>query len=132
VRVLELPFGIRSGLSSVGDFSSITQYYQTFHHKQLIGGYLSRVSAQRVAAIRRRPVLDALIRLSEGKDVSAEQLAAAQLVASSFVKGARLGYVVVDRTRAREPLVTFAIGALQLEKIGTSGERDLYRPHPRP
>jgi hypothetical protein len=44
VRVLELPFGIRDGLSSMGDYTAASQFYQTHHHKPLIGGYLSRVS----------------------------------------------------------------------------------------
>lgn len=131
VRVLELPFGVRSGLSSVGDFSAITQFYQTAHHKRLIGGYLSRVSPRRVAAIRRRPILDALIELSEGRDLPEERISSLQLIAPSFVRGARLGYVVVDRTRASQSLVAFAVRTLRLEKIATSGERDLYRPMPQ-
>jgi hypothetical protein len=131
VRVLELPFGVRSGLSSVGDFSAITQFYQTVHHKRLIGGYLSRVSPKRVAAIRRRPILDALIELSEGRDLPEARITSLQLVAPSFVHGARLGYVIVDRTRASQALVAFAVRALRLEKIDSSGERDLYRPMPQ-
>jgi hypothetical protein len=48
VRVLQLPFGIRDGASSVGNFSARYQYYQTLHGKKLIGGYLSRISRRRV------------------------------------------------------------------------------------
>jgi hypothetical protein len=128
VRVLELPFGIRSGLSSVGNFTAATQFYQTFHHKRLVGGYLSRVSPRRVAAVRRRPILNALIELSEGREISDERRQALKSVAASFVRGARLGYVVVDRSRASRPLIAFAVETLGLEKIGTWGDRDLYRP----
>jgi hypothetical protein len=128
VRVLELPFGIRSGLSSVGNFTAATQFYQTFHHKRLVGGYLSRVSPRRVAAVRRRPILNALIELSEGREISDERRQALKSVAASFVRGARLGYVVVDRSRASRPLIAFAVETLGLEKLGTWGERDLYRP----
>jgi hypothetical protein len=128
VRVLELPFGIRSGLSSVGNFTAATQFYQTFHHKRLVGGYLSRVSPHRVAAARRRPILNALIELSEGRELSDERRQALKSVAASFVHGARLGYVVVDRSRASRPLIAFAVETLGLEKIGTWGDRDLYRP----
>jgi hypothetical protein len=46
VLVLELPFGVRDGLSSTGNFSAASQFYQTFHHKRLLGGYLSRVDRQ--------------------------------------------------------------------------------------
>ena len=44
VRVLELPFGIRSGEWSEGNFTAASQFYQTIHEKPLIGGYLSRIS----------------------------------------------------------------------------------------
>jgi hypothetical protein len=64
VRVVGLPFGIRDGASSVGNFSALAQFYQTHHEKRLIGGYLSRVSKRRVAALRRSPVLDALLVLT--------------------------------------------------------------------
>ncbi len=40
----------------------------------------------------------------------------------------RLGYVVIDRTRASAELVEFASRVLVLEKIGASGGRELYRP----
>ena len=48
VRLLELPFGVRDGITSEGDFSARYQFHQTFHGKQLMGGYLSRVSSRRV------------------------------------------------------------------------------------
>ena len=65
-RVLELPFGVRDGTSSVGNFTARSQFFQTVHHKMLIGGYLSRVSRRRIAELRRYEMLDALITLSEG------------------------------------------------------------------
>ncbi len=72
VRVLELPFGIRDGLSSIGDYSAASQFYQTAHGKPLVGGYLSRVSPQRKRRLlRRRPVLNALVALSEKRELSA-------------------------------------------------------------
>ena len=42
-EVLELPFGVRDGTSSHGNFTARSQFFQTYHHKPLIGGYLSRV-----------------------------------------------------------------------------------------
>ena len=43
VSVLTLPFGLRDGTSSYGDFSASTQFFQTIHEKKLLGGYLSRL-----------------------------------------------------------------------------------------
>ncbi len=46
-RVLELPTGMRDGTSSIGRFNPASQYFQTRHHRPMIGGYVSRVSRWR-------------------------------------------------------------------------------------
>lgn len=128
VRVLELPFGVRDGLSSVGNFSASAQFHQARHGKPLIGGYLSRVSAGRVSSIRRFPVLSALMALSQDQSVPAALEEAAMRHAYDFVRRARLGYVVVRRGRASPALVAFAIRVLDLEKVAESDTRILFRP----
>jgi hypothetical protein len=45
-----------------------------------------------------------------------------------FVEAARIGYVVVDRSRSSRALIEAATSTLGLEKIGEAGTRDLYRP----
>ncbi len=130
VRVLELPFGVRDGLSSFGNFSAATQFYQTQHGKRLIGGYLSRVSNRRIVSVKRRPVLAVLLALSEGRTVPQAQLDEAAALAPRFVRAANIGYVVIDRTRSSPALADAAIAIFGLEKIGQSGPRELYRPRP--
>jgi hypothetical protein len=130
IRVLELPFGVRDGLSSYGNFSAENQFYQTWHHKRLIGGYKSRVSFKRVRAIRQRPILAALMALSEGGTMTASETDRLALLGPRFVERARIGYIVIDRSRASGALVDFAIRVLSLEKIGEAGSRELYRPLP--
>jgi hypothetical protein len=128
VRVLELPFGIRDGLSSFGDFSAASQFYQAAHGKRLVGGYLSRVSPWRVEANRRRPVLGALMALSEGRRVSPVELAAARERAATFLARGHIGYVVIDRLRASPEFSNTARHLLDLELLTESGDRCLYRP----
>ena len=128
VRVLELPFGIRDGLSSAGNFSAVSQFYQTFHQKPLIGGYLSRVSPSRVARARSMPTRRALLILSEGKELNPRELAEVEPRARTFTSRSRVGYVVIDRSRASPALVSFAIEMFDLEKLGEDGSRALYRP----
>lgn len=126
VRVLELPTGVRDGTFSVGDFSALAQFYQTVHQKPLVGGYLSRVSRQRVRAFREAPVLDALLTLSEGRALTAQQRAAAFAARERFLQRAGLGYVVIDRRRASPELVRFARELFNLRRIDGEGQRDLY------
>jgi hypothetical protein len=130
VRVLELPTGVRDGTFSVGDFSALAQFYQTVHHKPLVGGYLSRVSRRRVRQFRELPVLDALVTLSEARPLTAEQRAAAFAARDTFLARARLGYVVIDRARATPDLIGFATELFALRRIDGDGRRELYRPAP--
>jgi hypothetical protein len=127
-RVLELPFGARDGLASYGNFNASAQFYQTRHERRLFGGYLSRVAPQRVETLRRFPVLNALMLLSQGQPVSPELESLARARADRFVKQTHLGFVVVAHHRAPDALVNFAIEVLDLERIAETETRTLYRP----
>jgi hypothetical protein len=128
VRVLELPVGFRDGTSSMGNFSARTQYFQTAHGKAILGGYLSRVSPRRRRDARRAPVLSALFTLSEGRGLTAEQDLAARRRADEFLRRTRLGYVVVDETRASSGLIDFSIDVFGLTLVAREGPMALYVP----
>ena len=128
IRVLELPLGIRDGVFSVGDYTARSQYFQTVHGKKLIGGYLSRISQRRVDEARSQPTLDALLALSEGRQLSAEQAMRVALRAERFLEKSNLGYVVIDHARASHALVAFVVNAWHLEELERDGDVVLYRP----
>jgi hypothetical protein len=132
VRVLDLPFGIRDGLSSFGDYNPSSQVFQTVHEKSLIGGYLSRVPAPTRRFHLDMPLLGALAEFSEGRTPSAEHLDAARKTAPTFARDAALGYVVVDTSRATPALEAFAVEVLGLTRVSTSDQFVLYRPAPVP
>jgi hypothetical protein len=130
VRVLELPTGIRDGTLSVGNFSARSQFFQTSHGQPLIGGYLSRVANERISESRRIEMIDALIALSEGGTIPPQREAALLASGPTFVRDARLGFVIVDRVRASPPLIDFAQRALRLRLVEVDGVFDLYQPSP--
>jgi hypothetical protein len=132
VRVLELPVGLRDGTSSMGNFTARTQYFQSAHGKAIIGGYLSRVSPQRRLDASRTPVLNALLALSENQPLTADQTAAARGRVDEFLRRTRLGYVVVDETRASPALVDFASDLLGLTLVAREGPLALYVPRVPP
>ena len=132
VRVLELPFGIRDGVSSAGNFSAATQFFQTYHRKRLYGGYLSRVSSGRAERNRRHDVLGVIMALSEGRPVSAERFARAKSRAPGFISRSHLGYVIVNRLRAPAGLEQAVIELLDLERIDQDARRVVYVPRPPP
>ena len=126
IRVLELPTGIRDGLSSIGDFNAGSQYFQTFHGKGLIGGYLSRVAPSITSRYRRLPVTSALIDVSEGRKLTVGQIDRAIQAADDFVRVTHLGYVVIDSGRVSADLRDFATALLGLRKIAESDGYELY------
>ena len=131
VRVLELPFGVRDGTFSVGNYTFRTQFFQTLHGKAVVGGALSRVSARRVDAVRSYPILDAFIRLSEGQALQPKAQALLIASAPEFLSHANIGFVVIDRERASPELVDLAMRALRLEAVASDPPFELYRPSRR-
>lgn len=128
VRLLELPVGARDGTNSVGDFTARSQFYQTYHEKALVGGYLSRVSPQRIAAMRSNEMLDALLLLSEGRELRHHVKARLVDLGPEWTEESRIGFVVIDRRRTSAALRDFAIQALHLEHVDSEGDLELYRP----
>ena len=74
------------------------------------------------------PVLSALVRLSEGKQLSSQQLEALRFSWPAFVRRTSLGYVVLDRDRAPDALQAVADTDLRLEKLAAAEPLTLYRP----
>jgi len=128
VRLLELPVGARDGTNSIGNFTARSQFYQTFHEKALVGGYLSRVSRRRIDQLRSNEMIDALIILSEGGEVPEEAKARLIDLGPVWTERSKIGFVVIDRARTSEALRAFATGALRLEHVETDGDLELYRP----
>lgn len=129
VRVLNLPLGVRDGVSSTGNFSARSQFNQTRHQKPLIGGYLSRVSKRRLTTLQHDyPLLASLMRMSEGRPIEPDE--AHRLVSDGprFVAEAAIGYVVIDHSLASSPLVSVAVEAFGLEALDRDGPLVLYRP----
>jgi hypothetical protein len=131
VRVLELPFGVRDGTFSVGNYTARTQFYQTMHGKAVLGGDLSRISQRRVEDIRRYPMLNALIHLSEGKTLDPAAVQVLEAHGPEFVARSNIEYVVIDKSRASSALADFAARVLHLEELESDGPAVLYRPSRR-
>jgi len=55
-----------------GKSDAAYQFFQTFHQKPLIGGYLSRISAREIRRQHAVITVHHLLRLSEGQSISGE------------------------------------------------------------
>ena len=127
IRVLTLPFGVRDGVSSIGNFRARSQFNQTRHGKALIGGYLSRISLKRVAGMRAEfPTLAALMKLSEPRALEADDLAVLRADGAAFVSRANLAYVVVDERFITHTSAAPVIDAFGLHEIQRDRHLVLY------
>lgn len=128
VRVLELPFGVRDGVSSEGNFSARYQFNQTRHGKRLIGGYLSRVSHRRIRELKSDPFLRGLMDLSSGVALSPSARADLLAAAPAFASRAEIGWVVMHPDLMTPDFEMIARDALALERVAGDDGAVLYRP----
>ena len=127
IRVLSLPFGLRDGLSSRGNYSSSSQFYQTFHEKRLVGGYISRLPGGSIDRYRRNSTLRVLLRLSEGTPVEPELYERALNQADRTLRRLQIGYIVIDPRQSSPELIAFAQRAFQTTLVLKEGSLELYR-----
>lgn len=131
IRVMVLPFGLRDGTSSLGDFNPLTQYQQTAHGKRLVGGYLSRVTREQKRFHLKYPVLSTLIAYSDrtAPPPSAAERRQAFASRDRFLLASHLAYVVTEDARTSPELRAYAEALLGLERIASGDGYTLYVPH---
>ena len=131
LKLLELPYGIRDGTFSIGDFSARTMFYQTAHGKTIMGGLLSRVSTRRINELRADPVRLGLALLSEGKELTHAQEIALIEQGPAFIRRWNIGFVVIDRGRTSDELRGLVIKAFRLHHVESEGWLSLYETDDR-
>jgi len=129
VRVLNLPLGVKDGMSPPPNLVAGYQFEQTRHGKAIPDGYLSRISPRRLSGmVQRFPLVGALIAMSDGQALSEEEAARFVADGRAFVAEASIGYVVIHRPYVTPQLEALAIAAFQLEAVASDGPATLYRP----
>jgi hypothetical protein len=93
--ILQLPLGWRNSFGMQGAEDTQTQYYQSFHHKRLLSGNISRNPPFKFDYFRQNPILDSLITLQTYGEVDAERRTADRERAGPFVAFYDIRYVVV-------------------------------------
>ena len=131
IRVLVLPFGLRDGTSSLGDFNPLTQYLQTVHGKRLVGGYLSRVTREQKQFHLAFPVLSTLMAYSDRSTPppSEDERQLAFASRDRFLLASHVAYVVTDDARTSPELRAYAETLLRLERVTSAEGYTLYLPH---
>jgi len=138
--ILQLPLGWRNSFGVQGAESTQTQYYQTFHHKRLLSGNISRNPPFKFDYFRRVPILDSLITIQTYGQVDDARRAADRATAAEFVRFYDIRYVVVAPGVAgrppyvdtRDAAVAYMEEVLPLEKVYDRDGWLLYRVDRQP
>ncbi len=133
--ILQLPMGWRNSFGVQGAENTQTQYYQTYHHKRLLSGNISRNPPFKFDYFRRVPILDSLITIQTYGQVDAGRRAADQATAAEFAGFYDIRYVVVAPGVAgrppyvdtRDEAVAYIEEVLPLEKVYDQEGWLLYR-----
>ena len=124
--LLEIPYGVRDGVSNIGDFTARTEFNQTAHGRTIMGGFLSRVPKRRLDEVGMNPVTRALAMLSERRTLMPDEEAALMQEGPAFIRANRIGFVVVDRTRASATFEALVMKAFHLRRVETNDSFVLY------
>lgn len=127
VRVLHLPFGLRDGTVSYGNFSADYQFYQTFHGKQLLGGYLSRLPSPGIDRYRQLRLMRVLLDMSSGRQITEERFERALLSAEQTLEDLNVKYVVINRERTPPQLEAFARRGFGMTEVARDGPHVLLK-----
>jgi hypothetical protein len=138
--LLQLPLGWRNSFGVQGTESTQTQYYQTYHHKRLLSGNISRNPPFKFDYFRQVPILESLITIETYGQVEGERRLADQATAAGFVSFYDIRYVVVAPGVAgrppyvdtREASVAYIEQVLPVEKVYDRDGWLLYRVNPPP
>ena len=133
--ILQLPLGWRNSFGVQGAENTRTQYYQTYHHKRLLSGNISRNPPFKFDYFRRVPILESLIAIQTYGQVDAERRTEDRAGAGDFVRFYDLRYVVVapglpgrpPYVDTRDEAVAYIEEVLPLEKLYDEDGWLLYR-----
>lgn len=133
--ILQLPLGWRNSFGTLGAEDTRVQYYQTIHHKRILGGNTSRNHPFKFDYFASLPIISSVIALEAYQKVSPEQQAFDRAYADEFVRFFDLRYVVAhpavsgrhpyDDTRAAT--LQYLLDVLPLEPVSNTGDLLVYR-----
>jgi ABC-type transport system involved in cytochrome c biogenesis permease component len=133
--ILQLPMGWRNSFGVQGAENTQTQFYQTYHHKRLLSGNISRNPPFKFDYFRQVPILQSLIAIQTYGEVDAERRAADAATAAEFVSFYDIRYVVVapgvpgrpPYVDTREDAVAYVETVLPVEQVYDGDGWLLYR-----
>ena len=134
--VLEVPLAWRNGFRITGTLHPAfmyAQFYQTVHHKRILGGNTSRNPEFKFQYFTKAPVINSLIALETGHEVDEATLKRDQALAPEVLRFLGVRYVIVHPLQTDDPQVTpgrvipYVEATMPVEKLDHQGDIVAYR-----
>jgi len=124
--LLEVPFGIRSGLERIGHGGEVLQYYQHAHGKRLLNGSMARVPSRIFQFYRTQPAL--MFLSGEAVEVSRPEL---ERNFAEVLEWSNSRYVLLHRElmtgNEYVRVTSFLNQQTQLKQVGQENDMIIYR-----
>jgi hypothetical protein len=139
--VLEVPLAWRNGFRITGPHHAAfmyAQFYQTVHHKRILGGNTSRNPEFKFQYFTEAPVINSLIALETGHEIDQATLREDQALAPEVLRFLGVRYIVVHTLQTDDPQVTpdrvipYIEATLPVERFYDQGGIVAYRVTPPP
>jgi hypothetical protein len=128
--VMELPVGWRNGARVLGQQDTVImfeQWYQTAHHRRLLGGNTSRNPELKFQYFARAPLLSSLVAIQNGHPIPTEIKARDESVAAEVLGLLDVGLVIVHEPPASSGLVSYVEAVMPLERLSQEDGITVYR-----
>ena len=132
--VLELPLAWRNGFRITGTphvAIMFSQYYQTEHEKRLLGGNTSRNPELKFQYFTEMPVLESLVALEAGRELSEATLAADRAMGGAVLSFLGIRYIVSHSPPASDPLLRYVETILPTRLLFEENGLRLYAVEPK-
>ncbi|MBI5030790.1 MAG: hypothetical protein HZB51_09700 [Chloroflexi bacterium] len=124
--ILEIPIGWRGSISLQGKMDDHAQFFQTIHHKRLLGGITSRIPSFKFQYFLETPVLNSLIALEQGREVDDSRRALDQAAAPYVQQFFDIRYVDVNRELTDDAVMQYVRSMFKLTEIYRDDTHTVY------
>jgi hypothetical protein len=124
--VCELPLGLRDGFGEIGRFDPRILFFQTSHHRPLLGGFVARLPRSLEQKYRDLPIVGTLLRLSSGEKSRDDATSIDRRQAAAVLASLGIRYVVLNRAAASPDLLAYVREVLPLRQVAEDGDRAFY------
>ncbi len=124
--VLELPLGLRDGFGETGRFDARVLYYQSFHQRPILGGFVARLPPSVLDRYRALPIVGPLLQLSGGTPLHELRVEQDRQRAGAALEAVGIRYVVVNFKTAPPDLLAYVESVLPMRPLARDDERIVY------